>query len=50
MEYLLDNVDDLGDGLTAEEILDMDVNGMGSDDEVSEGRFLQLLGERTVEP
>ena len=45
-------MDDLrdGDGPMIEEILDMDVDGLECDDEVSEGRFSRLAGERTVEP
>ena len=52
-EYLLDNVDDLDDKdiPTVQNILDLDVDGLDSnDDEVSKGRFSQLAGERTVEP
>ena len=50
VEYLLDNVDDLGDedGPMVKEILDMDVDGLGSDEEVSEGQFSWLAGIRTV--
>ena len=36
---------------TMEEVLDMDVDGLESDDdEVSEARFSWLAGEKTVEP
>ena len=52
-EYLLDNVDDLEDAdvPTMEEVLDMDVFGLESDeDEVSEVWFSRLVGKRMVEP
>ena len=46
VEYLLDTVDDLRDedSPTAEEILNMDVNRLESNDEVSEGRFFAFGG------
>ena len=35
----------------SQDILDMDIDSLDSDDdEVSEGRFSQLAGERTVKP
>ena len=48
----LDNVDDLeGEyALTIEDILDMDVDGLESDDEVSTKQFPRVAGERMVEP
>ena len=51
IEYLMVNMDNLRDedGPTVKEILDMDIDGLESDDEVSEGRFLLLAGERKVE-
>ena len=51
-EHLLDNVDDLDDEdiPTVQDILNIDVDRLDFyDDEVSEGRFSRLAGERTVQ-
>ena len=51
-EDLFDNMDDLEgeDASTVEDFLDVDVDGLASDDEVPTEQFSRLAGERMVEP
>ena len=50
-EYLLDNVDDLeGEDIrTTEDIPDMDVDELDSDDDMSRERFSRLAADRKIE-
>ena len=50
-DYLLGDEDDLGDeeGPSIEEIMEMDINGLGSDDDIEGGCFSRTEAERTFE-